>query len=219
VGEISDEQFQTMYGAWAPRDERDAAALLAGFGGDWWLAGGRAIEAWTGVAREHEDVDVSILRGDLPALRRHLAEVVEPARRRHVWAAFGGALKPLWPDDPDEVPEGCGQVWLRRDAFSPWEFDVLLNPGERGQWVNRRHHEMSATLDEATWRGDGARGVAGVRYLQPEIVLLFKAKHLRAKDRADFEAALPLLDGGRREWLRRALERVHPGHEWLARLT
>ena len=58
-------------------------------------------------------------------------------------------------------------------------------------------------------RGDLARD--GVRYLQPEIVLLFKARHLRDKDRADFAGALPLLEEPRRAWLRRALGRVHPG--------
>lgn len=73
-------------------------------------------------------------------------------------------------------------------------------------------------LDEATWTGDGQRGVAGVLYVQPGIVLLFRAKHLRPKDRADLEAALPLLDDTRRQCLRSALERAHPGHEWIARL-
>jgi hypothetical protein len=33
-----------------------------------------------------------------------------------------------------------------------------------------------------------------VPYLLPEIVLLFKAKHRRPKDRADFDGVLPLLD-------------------------
>jgi len=32
---------------------------------------------------------------------------------------------------------------------------------------------------------------------------------------ADFAGALPLLEEPRRAWLRRALRRVHPGHEWL----
>ena len=144
---------------------------MAGFTGDWWVAGGRALEAWTGVTREHDDLDLGILRADLPLLRRHVAE------RYHVWAAFTGALRPVWPSDADDLPEGCGQVWLRPDARSPWEYDVLLNPGEPGQWVNRRWPGMSLPLAEATWARDG------VRYLQPEIVLLFKARHLRDKDR------------------------------------
>ena len=116
-----------------------------------------------------------------------------------MWAAFTGALRPVWPSDADDLPEGCVQVWLRPDARSPWEYDVLLNPGEPGRWVNRRWPGMSLPLAEATWARDG------VRYLQPEIVLLFKARHLRDKDRADFAGALPLLEEPRRAWLRRAL--------------
>ena len=196
-------QLRDVYGVWAPREPADARALMAGFPGDWWVAGGRALEAWTGVTREHDDLDVGILRADLPLLRRHVAG------RYHVWAAFTGALRPVWPTDADDLPEGCGQVWLRPDARSPWEYDFLLNPGEPGRWVNRRWPGMSLPLAEATWIRDG------VRYLQPEIVLLFKARHLRDKDRADFAGALPLLEEPRRAWLSRALRRVHPGHEWL----
>ena len=208
MGEMGEVEFQALYGEWTPRDEKDVVTLMEGFPGDWWVAGGRALEAFTGVEREHDDIDVAILRCDLPAFRRHVAG------RWHVWAAFSGALKPVLPSDPDELPEGCGQVWLRRDARSPWDFDVLLNPsGAPGQWVNRRDPSMALPMDQATWLD-----AEGVRWLNPEIVLLFKAKHLRVKDRADFASALPRLDDARRGWLRDALRRAHPGHEWLAAL-
>ena len=207
MGEMGRAEMRALYGEWAPRDARDAAALMDGFDGDWWVAGGQALKAFTGVEREHDDVDLVILRADLPAFRDHVRD------RFHVWAAFAGALKPVLPDDPDELPEGCGQVWLRPDAGSPWEFDVLLNPGPAGEWVNRRVPQMTLPLDDATWMDP-----SGVRLLNPEIVLLFKAKHLRAKDRADFVSALPLLGEHRRTWLRHALAWAHPGHEWLAPL-
>ncbi|WP_185746159.1 hypothetical protein [Oryzihumus leptocrescens] len=207
MGEMGRAEMRALYGEWAPRTSRDAAALMDGFDGDWWVAGGRALEAFTGVEREHDDLDVAILRADLPAFRDHVRG------RFHVWAAFAGALKPVLPDDPDELPDGCGQVWLRPDAGSPWEFDVLLNPGSAGEWVNRREPQMTLALDDAAWVDTD-----GVRWLNPEIVLLLKAKHLRAKDRADFAAALPLLGEDQRAWLGEALAWAHPGHEWLARL-
>lgn len=206
-----DAEFLATYGAWAERTERDAQQLLAEYSGTWWVAGGRALEAWSGLAREHGDIDVAILRQDLSALRTAVAS------RMHVWAAFGGALKPLFPGDPDQIPEQRGNIWLGVDATRQWEYDVLLNPGESGRWVNRRVPSMSMPLDQATWTGDCVRGVAGVRYLQPEIVLLFKAKHLRARDEADFSATVPLLDPSRRRWLSDALQQAHPGHPWLRR--
>ena len=51
------------------------------------------------------------------------------------------------------------------------------------------------------------------------MILLFKAKRAdEEKNRADFVATLPRLGADRRLWLRATLERVHPGHPWLAEL-
>ena len=55
-------------------------------------------------------------------------------------------------------------------------------------------------------------------YLVPEVVLLFKAKHDRPKDHADFAGVLPLLDPARQAWLASALARVHPRHRWINQL-
>lgn len=51
--------------------------------------------------------------------------------------------------------------------------------------------------------------------LAPEVQLLYKSKQPRPKDQADFEAVLPSLTGGQREWLRAALTIVSAGHPWL----
>jgi hypothetical protein len=39
---------------------------------------------------------------------------------------------------------------------------------------------------------------------------------VRDKDRADFEAVLPLISAAQRAWLHTALERVHPDHDWIS---
>jgi len=65
---------------------------------------------------------------------------------------------------------------------------------------------------------DVVRVLAGIPYLVPEIVLLFKAKHARPKDGADFDEMLPHLESSAKAWLADALARVHPGHAWLQRL-
>ncbi|HEX2705212.1 MAG TPA: hypothetical protein VHM65_05590 [Candidatus Lustribacter sp.] len=72
---------------------------------------------------------------------------------------------------------------------------------------------MSMLLEEATWTDR-----AGIHFTQPEIVLLFKARHQRAKDEANVAATLPLLSACRRDWLRTALAQVHPDHDWVHRL-
>lgn len=212
ANELSKYEFERLYGQWAGRTPADVAALFDGYPGIWWVAGGWALEAFTGVPREHEDTDPSVLRADLPLLRKHLAG------RLDVWSAASGALRPLLPDDdPDEAPDdallpGCGQVWTRRGATLPWEFDILLAPGSADEWVYKRDESLRMPMCEALWERDG------IRYLQPEIQLLYKAKGLRAKDQLDFDNTLPHLDQRRRTWLRGALERTLPGHPWLSAL-
>ncbi|MGH8965118.1 MAG: nucleotidyltransferase domain-containing protein, partial [Actinomycetes bacterium] len=111
VHALEEDAFAALYGAWAGRTPSDAAVLMHGFPSAWWVAGGWALEAFTGVARHHHDLDLVVLRSDLPLLRRHLAG------RLHLWAATAGALCPLLPgDDPkgaadDVLPAGCGQLW------------------------------------------------------------------------------------------------------------
>ena len=56
----------------------------------------------------------------------------------------------------------------------------------------------------------------GIPYLRPEICLLFKAKAMRDKDEADFQAALPRMSPAQRVWLHTALEQVHPDHNWIS---
>jgi hypothetical protein len=54
----------------------------------------------------------------------------------------------------------------------------------------------------------------GIPYLAPELVLLFKAKHARPKDQADFDRTIPRMTSAQRATLARLLARVHPGHRW-----
>jgi len=50
------------------------------------------------------------------------------------------------------------------------------------------------------------------------MVLLFKAKHARLKDQADFDATVPHMTPAQRETLADLLARAHQGHPWLADL-
>ncbi|MDF8265450.1 hypothetical protein [Luteipulveratus flavus] len=208
ANDLTDAEFHRLYGAWAGRGPADVATLFADYGRPWWIAGGWAIEAFTGVRRAHEDCDPSILRTDLPRLRRLVRG------RYDVWTATRGALRPVLDLTPagEDLPEACGQVWLRPSWDQPWEYDVLLAPGDARTWVYRRDPSMTMPMREALWRKDG------IPYLQPQIQLLYKAPGLRSKDQADFDATLPLLDARQRAWLAEALRRTRPGHPWLDRL-
>ena len=81
-------------------------------------------------------------------------------------------------------------------------------------WIARRDETIRLPYDEVIEHTPD-----GIPYERPEIVLLFKAKHSRAKDEADLAAVLPRLSAERRRLLATWIERVHPGHFWLPDLA
>lgn len=201
-----DRAFFDLYGPWDALDLDGVRRFFEGFDRPWWVIGGWAIEAFTGAPREHEDIDVSMLACDAPALREFVGD------RWHLWTNLSGHLRPLndaWPDLPD--PE-C-QLWVRRNAGSPWVMDMPLSPDLDGLWRNKRMPEHVAQVDDVTWVTD-----QGIRMASPEIVLLFKAVGNRRKDRRDLARTWPMLDERQRGWLLDAVRRLYPDHPWLADL-
>lgn len=62
---VPDEEFYRWYGHWASVRPSAAAEMLEGVGVHWWVVGGWAVDAFTAIAREHEDIDVGFFRADL----------------------------------------------------------------------------------------------------------------------------------------------------------
>jgi hypothetical protein len=201
---VDDADFYRWYGPWVTPSPAEIAALLAGLSARWWIFGGWSIEAFTGRPRAHEDIDVGVLRADLPALLEHLLPT------HCVWSNAGGTLRPL--RGPDELLDGCRQLWVRRDGASPWLFDVGLNPHDGDTWICARDASLRLPLSEVIYEQ------GGVSYQRPEISLLLKAWRDEPKDREDLAAAMPLLAPDRVAWLEEMLERTHPGHAWLTSL-
>jgi hypothetical protein len=198
-----DEEFFRWYGPWAPLDPDGLVDFMAGFDRPWWIVGGWSIEAFTGIAREHEDVDLSLLACDLSAFREHVGD------RWHLWSNHGGTLRPFNDRHP-EVLDVRSQVWVRRSAADPWVIDLPVTPDNDGLWTSKRDPEHVAPVSDVTWI-DGN----GVRYLRPEITLLYKAVLHRPKDDRDLAVTWPLLGPAEQEWLREAVGRLYPGHGWL----
>jgi uncharacterized protein (DUF952 family) len=207
--------FATHGTATLAEAERRAAQVMAGFAGPWWVAGGWALDLFLDrKTRPHADLELSVLAADQAALFEHL-------RGWDLRLAAPGASLPAW--DGATIRPPFHQVWARRgpghptgaEAFAadPTMVGFLLEQGTRDRWVFRRHPAITRPLDQV-----GATTGDGIRFIRPEVALLFKAKAPRFKDQRDFNRALPRLDQAARSWLAAALAQAHPGHAWHDRL-
>jgi hypothetical protein len=186
---LDEDAFAALYGRWDPMLPLAVAELLAGSGVRWWIAGGRAARIGA-PDREHDDTDLAVSVADLDELRQVLFGW-------HLWEANDGALRPLLPGT--ELTEGCEQLWVRRDAWSAWRLDILLDRSG-DEWTFKRDPSVRVPWPRALHTVDG------VTYLRPEICLLHKAHMDRPKDRADLAAAR--LDPDARGWLAATLARL-----------
>jgi hypothetical protein len=178
-----------MTDTWDALTPAQVAALLGGFDGPWWIAGGVALDLFLGrTTRPHHDLDVAVLRDHWPSIE---------------------AALPGW-----DFRVGTHEVWARRHADEPWLVEFLLEDRNGAEWVYRRHADVTRPLVEL-----GRMTDEGIPYEQPELVLLYKAKYFELeKNEADFGATAPQLGIGPRCWLAGALDVVEPGHPWIGRL-
>lgn len=185
--------------AWAAWRPDELAPRLRRLDLPWAVAAGWAIELYAGgEPRVHEDLELAIARSSFPAVRAALPELE--------WFGVGdGHVLPV-----DDASDELHQTWGldRRDRL--WRLDVFREPWDGETWVCRRDPSLRRPVADVI-----EHTADGIPYLAPEIVLLFKAKHVREKDQADLERALPLLEPERRRWLSDALRLVHPGHAWI----
>jgi hypothetical protein len=188
----------------------EVARVMAGFLRPWFVSGGWAIDLFVGrVTREHEDLEVGILRPDQGALRAYLTgwELcrVRFEREPAEWVP--------WPEgERMELPEF--QVRAQRGDGEPREFELFLNDVAGETWICRRNPAITRPVAEICRRGGG-----GIPILAPEIQLLYKAKRHRPRDEHDFQIARELLEAPVRTWLREALEIIHPGDPWIRELS
>ena len=194
-------------GPWDPLTPMEVSVLLAELDTPWWIAGGWAIDLHLGhQTREHEDIDVLILRDDQLALSEALAGW-------DLWAADPPGSLRRWARG-EVLPGAVHDIWCRRTATSPWCLQIMIDDAADGEWRYRRDARIHRPVQEL----DGPASDAARRVLAPEVQLLQKSKNPRAKDEADFLAVDELLDTTQTQWLRTALSLVSPEHPWLARL-
>lgn len=193
-------------GRWEPAPLAEVVDRFSVLTCPWWVAGGFAIELAVGHRfRDHDDIDVLLLRRDHLAVQQVLAGW-------EWWAADPpGQLRP-W--DPGEVlPAHVHDIWCRPGPDDPWRIQIMLDESDGGEWVARRDARIRRPIEAL-----GVTSASGITYLAPEVQLFYKAKRRRPKDEVDFTAMLPVLTTDQRRWLVDAITLVHGPHPWTARL-
>lgn len=178
---------------------RRVSRELAGAGLPFAFGGGWALELFAAkhgaeLGRTHSDIDVAVLRRDLPSWASKLAGTFRIVRDGGIHDARPGEVASTTAHEIHVALEGVA-------------IELLVNEADGDAWVYRRDPRVRRALSSAFVADE-------LPFLAPEIVLLFKAKTPREKDVADAEVIMPLLDEERRAWLRDALDIVHPDHPW-----
>jgi hypothetical protein len=193
---------ENAWDAWSP-DE--LSARLSCWNTDWYVAGGWALDLWHGhQTRAHEDLEFVVLPEQIGDCRKSLSEL-------EFFIAHAGTLTHL--SSIATLPSDVWQLWGADIAAGHWRVDMMIERGTPDTWVYKRN--PSIRLPRATAI---RKCPAGISYLAPVLVLLFKAKHCREKDDFDFQAALPNLDVNEKAALCRWLEQLHPDHVWITAL-
>lgn len=193
-------------------------AAMASYPAQWALCGGWAVDAWLGCpTRDHGDVDVAVFVADQHILFEHLRgwQLVPHS------AEWSGDSNELWDGRPldyrahfhgridtgEPVPP-TGPLWPAQGFI----LDVQLNDHDGDAWIVHRDPLIAVPVRDAV------RGCPwGVPAVVPEVLLFYKSRDLRRRDKQDFDALLPALTPRQRAWLADAVTRA--GHPWLPHLT
>ncbi|MEV6583680.1 hypothetical protein AB0M92_36705 [Streptomyces sp. NPDC051582] len=203
--ELSPDEIEALHTRWSSCwTPSEVAQRLAGIGTPWYVAAGWALDLFRGrQTRAHGDIEIAIPAASFPEVRHRFSG--------YVFDAAGGGR--IWEDATPEVLAAVRQTWLRDPATGNYLLDVFREPHDGDTWICRRDEGI-----RLPYRNIIHHTQDGIPYLAPELVLLFKAKHARRKDQADFDTAVPHMSPVQRETLAELLERVHPGHPWIADL-
>jgi hypothetical protein len=197
----------TPWGPWEPASLAEVTGVFGTCQVPWWIAGGYAIELAAGRrVRDHEDIDVLVLRRDQLVVQQVLAG--------WQWHAADppGTLRPWLP--AEQLPADVHDIWCRPGPDAPWRIQVMLDEASGSDWVSRRDQRIRRPIASI-----GSATADGIPYLAQEIQLFYKANNIRPKDEKDFAITLPMLTSPQREWLSGAIGMVYGhGHPWLARL-
>jgi hypothetical protein len=203
--ELAPAEIEALDARWASCWTPGAVARrLSGVGAPWCVAAGWALDLFRGTrTRAHGDIEIAIPAAGFPEVRDRFPgygfDAVSSGR--------------IWENAAPDVLAATHQTWLRDPATGDYLLDVFREPHDGDTWICRHNETIRLPYGDIIHHTHD-----GIPYLAPELVLLFKAKHARPKDQADFAGTIPHMTTAQRATLADLLTRTHPGHPWLANL-
>lgn len=185
---------------WQPLSPEAVAELFGSTTARWWLSGGVALDRWMGAPiRERDNIDVSTLPRDLPALTAALPETLS------AWAHADDEPVPL-----TDAAEGADlqPVRLYDSAQDAWVLQINLEDGTDRVWLYLRDPRLQLPWDAAVL------DIGGIPVGAPQVQLVWKALRPRPEDEIDKDAVLPKLSEHAVKFYETALLRIHPHSTW-----
>ena len=205
-------------------------ALLKGCGFDYAVCGGYAIELFINKEiRSHGDIDLSAFWNERDKIimfmqslgwsvyelcgggkAHHITDVANQIKnKRNIFCmTVECGIVSLTPtEEPDMYFVDFDHQGQRDLTF----IEFLFNDAVNGNFLYARNHDISLPLEQAILT------VEGVRYLAPEIVLLYKSTETEHEGyQLDFDLAIKAMTDTQKKWLYDALAMMNPnGHKWL----
>ena len=192
---------------WNPLSIGEVHSLFQGASFPWWIAGGLAVELAVGrTIRSHGDIDVLVLRRDQSLVRNILADwdcwVADPPGHLRPWG-----LK-------EALPFGVHDIWCRKSANNPWQFQVMIDEYDENGWVSRKDPNIKLSINEITHST-----APSIPYLAPHVILFYKAKNPEGKHQIDFDALIQSKASFNRTWLHQSISNFYgSSHPWVKQL-
>ena len=196
------------------------AEVLTELDRPWYVAGGWAIDLYLQKRRRnHKDVDIAVFRRDQLAVQNYL---MDRGWKLSKYVGNSVALERMEVSKRLELPDRG--ILAEPEKTGLPAIDIMLSETKDEQWWYHADPRITHPL-----RTVGLRSKLGVPILSPEIVLLFKARHLygddpdslrhRQADESDFQDIHGSLTAEGRAWLEWAIGLIRPEHPWIGQLV
>lgn len=166
------------------------------------IAGGWAIDLFIGKeTRIHSDIEIAIPRNEQLLLKKYLREYELKYVNNGVFFD--------WRNQFLELP-----IHEIHGTYKKQKIEILLNEIDNNNWIYRRINGVELTVDKLLKYSKD-----NIPYLCPEVVLLYKAKINKEKDKLDLKNTILKLDLASKNWLINAIQKEDKNHKWLSLIS